>query len=421
MRHVTPLARFLKDPSASVMPMLALAALPVFGMVGAAIDYSRVNATRTAFQAAIDSTALMLSKEASTLDPGQLGAKATAYFNALFVRPEAYNVSISQTFTSPQQGSFSITVSGSGTVDTTFAKVLGYSSISFDASSTVVWGIRRLNLALVLDNTGSMASNNKMTELKIAAHNLLTTLKTAAKEPSDILVSIVPFATDVNVGTEYVDATWLDWKGGSDLWEENNGICKNSNGTTNTSYTHKNSCQSSGRTWQPHPHSVWNGCVMDRTQNKDVTITAPQAGNDPTLFPAHQSQWCPVSLMTLKSVVNDWSALNAKIDAMTPVGNTNTTIGLAWGWETLAPSGLFGAPAESPDLDKVLIMLTDGLNTQNRWTTSQSSIDSRTATICNNIKASNIRIYTVRVIDGDADLLRNCATKPEMFYDVPIS
>jgi hypothetical protein len=70
------------------------------------------------------------------------------------------------------------------------------------------------------------------------------------------------------------------------------------------------------------------------------------------------------------------------------------------------------------DLDKVLIMLTDGLNTQNRWTTSQSSIDSRTATICNNIKASNIRIYTVRVIDGDADLLRNCATKPEMFYDV---
>jgi Flp pilus assembly protein TadG len=416
MRHVTLLARFLKDPTASVLPMLALAALPVFGAVGAAVDYSRVNATRTAFQAAIDSTALMLSKEAPTLDPAQVGPKANAYFNALFVRPEAYNVSITQTFTSPQQGSFSLTLSGSGTVDTTFARVIGYSSINFDASTTVVWGIRKLNLTLVLDNTGSMASNNKMTELKAAAHNLLTTLKNAAKEPGDILVSIVPFATDVNVGTEYVNAPWIDWSGGSDMWEENNGLCKNLNGSTNTNYSNKSSCQSSGRTWQPDPHSVWNGCVMDRTQNKDVTITAPMAGNDPTLFPAHQSQWCPVSLMTLKSVISDWSALNAKIDAMTPTGNTNTTIGLAWGWETLAPSGLFNAPEASPDLDKV--MMTDGLNTQNRWTSSSSSIDSRTATICSNIKAANIRIYTVRVIEGNANLLRACATKPEMYFDV---
>ena len=99
-------------------------------------------------------------------------------------------------------------------------------------------------------------------------------------------------------------------------------------------------------------------------------------------------------------------------------GNTNITIGLAWGWETLAPSGLFNAPATAPDLDKVMIVLTDGLNTQNRWTSSVSSIDSRTALACNNIKAANIRVYTVRVLDGNASLLQSCATKPEMYYDV---
>lgn len=418
MRHLTLLARFLKDPSASVMPMLALAALPVFGAVGAAVDYSRVNATRTAFQNAIDSTALMLAKEAPTLNAGDLTSKANAYFNALFVRPEAYNVSITQTFTSPQQGSFALTVSGSGKVDTTFARVLGYSSVQFDATSTVVWGMKKLNLALVLDNTGSMASNNKMTELKTAAHNLLTTLKAAAKEPGDVMVSIVPFATDVNVGTTYVNAPWLDWNGGSDMWEENNGTCKSSGGTVYSSYTNKSSCQSAGKIWYPKPHSDWNGCVMDRTQNKDVSITAPMAGNDPTLFPAHQSQWCPVALMPLSSVISDWSALNAKIDSMTPTGNTNITIGLAWGWETLAPTGLFNAPSTAPDLDKVMIVLTDGLNTQNRWTTSATSIDSRTSTICTNIKAANIRVYTVRVLDGNASLLQGCATKPEMYYDV---
>ena len=64
------------------------------------------------------------------------------------------------------------------------------------------------------------------------------------------------------------------------------------------------------------------------------------------------------------------------------------------------------------------MLLTDGDNTQNRWTTSGSSIDARTALACANAKAANIKIYTVRVIDGDATLLRNCATKPNMYYNV---
>ena len=63
-------------------------------------------------------------------------------------------------------------------------------------------------------------------------------------------------------------------------------------------------------------------------------------------------------------------------------------------------------------------MLTDGLNTQNRWTTSESSIDSRTKKACANIKAANIRVYTVRVIDGDATLLKDCATNTTMYFNV---
>ena len=69
-----------------------------------------------------------------------------------------------------------------------------------------------------------MASNDKMTALKDAAHNLLTTLQKAEKTPGDIKVSIVPFAVDVNVGTDNVNASWIDW---SD-WEAENGTCSNS-------------------------------------------------------------------------------------------------------------------------------------------------------------------------------------------------
>ena len=51
-------------------------------------------------------------------------------------------------------------------------------------------------------------------------------------------------------------------------------------------------------------------------------------------------------------------------------------------------------------------------------TSSSTSIDARTAKACTNAKDANIRLYTVRVINGDATLLRNCATNPSMYYDV---
>jgi Flp pilus assembly protein TadG len=180
--------------------MLAMAAIPLMGTVGMAVDFTRASAAGTAFQAALDSTALMLSKDAQFLTLGQLQDKAVAYFNAMFIRPEVTNVQVTQEFSSPQQGSFNLKVTSSGTIATVFARVLGHDFIDISATGEVVWGMKRLNLALALDNTGSMSSSGKMTALKEAAHTLLDTLKKAEKTPGDILVSIVPFA----VGKIYI-------------------------------------------------------------------------------------------------------------------------------------------------------------------------------------------------------------------------
>ena len=104
---------------------------------------------------------------------------------------------------------------------------------------------------------------------------------------------------------------------------------------------------------------------------------------------------------------------------MTPTGNTNVTIGLQMAWQTLSPVAPFNAPAPAPDLDKVIILLTDGDNTQNRWTVEHSRRSTRAPQkVCDNAKAANIKIYTVRVIDGNATLLQNCATKPDMYFNV---
>jgi Flp pilus assembly protein TadG len=401
-------ARFkqlLRSERGNVVMTFALALIPIIGFVGAAVDYSRGNLVKAAMQAALDSTALMLSRDANKLTTDQMQQKANDYFHALFTRPDATNTHITPALSVDSSGGFRLTLAATAKVPTTFTKILGQENMNIDLTSEVAWGMKKLELALALDVTGSMASSNKMTELKKAAKNLLKVLQAAAVKDGDVKIAIVPFAVTVNVGTANVNANWVRW----DRWEARNGKCSKSGNS-------KNSCESNGGTWTPAPHSNWNGCVEDRDQDYDVQSTAPSTAINATLFPADQATACPTTILPL---TYNWTELNAKVDALTPTGNTNVTIGLAWAFHALTASGpLNNASAPKPELDKAIILLTDGQNTENRWSTSTSSIDARTSKACSNVKAANIKLYTVRVIDGNATLLQACATKPDMFYNV---
>jgi Flp pilus assembly protein TadG len=388
-----PVARLSRDERGNVAPIFAIAVIPILGLTGTAVDYSNANAARTAMQAALDTTALTLSKEANGLTQEQLNEKATQYFSANISNTEAKNIVVTPVFSNPEAGSFKLNISATASVNMRFMSVFGKNSLPIGSSTEVKWGIKRLELAMVLDNTGSMAQSGKMTALKTASHNLLTTLKNAAKKAGDVKVAIIPFDVTVKPGTSYKDEFWIDFA--------QNGISKNS----------------------------WEGCVQDRDKtgggvaiNNNTKDTTPVNGDDHTYFPAVQCG----SLVTMMPLTDVFDAtgfqnLNDKVDAMTPAGNTNTTIGLVWGWHALTSNlPLTQASEPAGDLDKVIIMLTDGDNTEDRWSTTQSSIDTRMGMACDNVKApgSNIKIYTVRVINGNSTLLRNCATKPSMYYDV---
>ena len=209
----------------------------------------------------------------------------------MFIRPEAHNVQITQQLSMPQEGNFILKMTGSGTIDPVFTKLLGQTQLGFAASAEVLWGIKKLNLALVLDNTGSMASSAKMTNLKLAAHNLLTTLKNAAKQPGDVQVAIVPFAVDVNVGTSNVDASWIDWTD----WEAANGTCSNS------SYTSKSSCQSHGKIWTPAAaQPVERLRQRPRPEQRRQQHRAGRR-QPATMFRAHQAANCPAAMMPLST------------------------------------------------------------------------------------------------------------------------
>lgn len=82
------IARFFKSRGASVIPIFAISLIPVIGVVGAAVDFSRAASVRAELQAALDATALMRSKEALSLTETEVSQRADEYFNAQFVRPE---------------------------------------------------------------------------------------------------------------------------------------------------------------------------------------------------------------------------------------------------------------------------------------------------------------------------------------------
>jgi hypothetical protein len=205
-------------------------------------------------------------------------------------------------------------------------------------------------------------------------------------------------------------------------------------------------------TWIANAQSTWTGCITDRTQPYDAQNTAPTTSLVDTLFPANQyyensTAYCdPNSSTPLQTIVPlsyNWTALKATIAAMQPTGGTDQAVGMAWAWESLLQNAPMNAPAEDPNYtyNRAIILLSDGLNTEDRWpangngstqnTDAQGKglIDARQALLCQNIKAmvdpkTNGPMYTIYTIqvntsspaDATSTVLQNCATDPSKFF-----
>ncbi len=199
----------------------------------------------------------------------------------------------------------------------------------------------------------------------------------------------------------------------------NNKVCKTNYGYYEHAWVVPNSAK-----------TKWTGCVADRgddsapsTGNYDVNITPPTASNPATLFPAEQYTSCPITVSPLSY---NWAAMAAMVNTMSPNGSTNQAIGLVHAWQSLVGGGPYPAPpVQDPDhvYKTIIILLTDGLNTQDRWygngSSTSTQVDARQQLLCNNIKATGITLYTVQVNTGGdptSTLLQNCASSSDKFF-----
>jgi len=424
----TAARRFAGADEGNIAILFGIAVIPIISFVGAAVDYTRANSARSSMQAALDSTALMLAKDLTegTIDTSQIAAKADAYFKALYTNNETKSITITATYTQNSGNGSTILVNGSGNIETGFMRVVGFPTMDFKTSSTSAWGNVRMRVAMALDVTGSMADDGKMPAMQTAAKALVDQLGGLAKNPGDIYISIIPFSKDVNLGTSFVNETWIDWS----RWDTQSAT--NTWGTcSKPSYTDRTTCKNNGKTWTPD-RSKWTGCVTDRDQNEDTKNTPPTSSNAPTMVVAEEyNSYCKSSssayMPPIMPLSYDWAALKTLIGNLKPTGNTNQGIGMAWAWLTLGVGvPPFNAPAKDTanyTYKDAIVLLSDGLNTQNRWYSNATDIDARQKILCANAKASpySVVIYTVQVDtggDGESAVLKQCASGTDKFYRI---
>lgn len=370
------LRRFRRDESGVVAMMFGLSVIPLCLLAGAALDYSRGAREKAALNAALDATALALAQDARRLTVAELQTKGQDYFDAVL---HAQGGGAARLSVSVDPSTQRLSLSAAVTNPTTLMRLAGMSSMRVASTSTVSYGSPKIEVALVLDNTGSMSQVGKMDALKAAATSFVGQLAAKARGAGDIKVSITPFSTTVRTDVANAGASWLDFSAVA-------------------------------------PAS-WTGCVADRVQPWDVTVTAG-ALHPAVPCPSYESRLTRMIGLTDVLPTADRAALTDRIAALTPTGNTNITIGLSWGLASVtAGSQVPGAAAAGGDVRKFVVLLTDGDNTQNAFTTDPTQINARTSAACATVKASGATLYTIRVIAGNATLLRACATSPAHYYE----
>lgn len=446
MKLLNILERFRRDDQAAVGLIFGLALVPMMGLTGVAVDYSRSAAVRNELQVAVDATSLALAKDSVVETSAQYNARAISVFNAnWYSRFGAQLQSLTVT-----KGTDKFKIDAKARVDYAVMSIFGVTGGEVGATATSGWGLNKIEIALVLDNTGSMGWSNKMQELKKAlcgdqtcgnlnpATGFVRKMKDAAVLDNQIRVSLVPFDTTVRVPAATQASITAGAPVSSTFAYSGAGYCA-SNPTTarrvsfvrfadrdkdsissayNSSGTWVGTGCGTGRITQ----SSWQGCLWDRDQlnNQDTRPSGVDFSDVQTLYPAITCRSNNLArMMSFVDVKTNSSSLISALATMQPSGNTNLTIGVTWGTNMLTPGlPLSTAAASQPNLQRFMILLTDGDNTENRQTGNSGSIDARTRLACANAKAQGILIYAIRVIEGNQALLKECASGPGYYYEV---
>jgi len=396
-----------------VAAMVGLAVVPMVLALGLAIDGGLAYGAHSKLQGAVDAAALAGARVASSED-GNVEADARMFFDANF--PSSFlGGQITDFDANFDEDTGELRIDAEIDLPTSFMRIAGLPTVSVAASAVAQQQLSGLELAMVLDITGSMnkpdpSGGTKIQALKDASETLLDVIYGENETVNDVSISVVPYNTQVNLGSDRTDLlTGFDV---ADFGDDG-----------------------------------WKGCVEARTSPSDLDDTTPSteafsALLSPTGAPnAHCQDSEVLPLTAEKSVISD------HIDDLEAEGFTFTNVGFTWGWRTISPlwDGVWGTDSDPvaydhPTIQKAIIFMTDGVAVmpKNRYTAygflnegrlgttnkknAEVEINDRLLQTCELAKAEGLEVYTVMFALDDPTVeadYRTCASSEEHFFDAP--
>lgn len=267
----------LRNQDGSVATIFAVALVPVVIAAGIGVDISRASSSRSNLQDALDATALALAHLPVNTPQAAVDAKALTWLNANLSDTNIQGVKITTTLTQGQ-----IVLNADAKIRTTLTAIAGVQEVPIAVHSTVKWGSGKVEVALVLDNTGSMAGT-KLTRLKEAADDLVEALESsvAGSDPTALKISLVPFSMTVRLSSNstqlgnYRSASWM--RGDMPSGYATRDLFTNDNSVTDFDGVNRFSLFD-------NVSQAWAGCVEMRSPPFDVQDTPPSTGNSKTQF-----------------------------------------------------------------------------------------------------------------------------------------
>ena len=310
---LTLLSRFRTDERGAFGVIFAVLAIVLIAMSGAAVDFTVIQQARTRAQVALDAAALALQPtiytattstirtNAQALLVNRLADAATSWGDCNTAGVKAPCASVAMPTVDTVNGV--LTLQATLKVPMYFVSMVGVPQISAQIVSVATRKKLALEVALVLDNSGSMGtsfgSGTRLSVLKASANcasNILfygggsvsptdcTQLVGTPTLNSNVKMGLVPFNDEVNVGATNASASWLDRAGNSTTTYVGDNFDDDDNDTTAFSGTVDriglfNSIQDRYGT-----ALSWRGCVEARKYPYDTDDTAPDSSNKDTLF-----------------------------------------------------------------------------------------------------------------------------------------
>lgn len=401
-------ARFTGAAGGGVVVVFALALVPFLGVVGAAIDYSRLSSDRALLQNVADAAALAAALESQQWDgdPSRVAterARSASFPSGLEVRPADYRL---------VGGAHVVTVAASrANAFGNFTTAMSEISVRAEAVASIRG--RPAQVAIVMDTTASMSFGTRWSSTTDTITAFLEQMR--RRDSSRFRVAFVPFSDRVKIDGLPGFGTWMD----------------------------------------RHRPGNWNGCVEPietRSGAFHFAVDARFPGDGDLLFQvSHQSTiaqgkgaigrlahhgtpFCPN--VAAVAPTTDLSAIERAVRAAQPGGTGRFDEGLVWGWRMLTAEWMNAMSVTPPrgeeDPERIVLVLTDGNATiyeievggaaggNYGWNNGSPLGFAHLVHLCERMRADGVRIIMLR-LPGNRHFepyARACAASEDDYFFV---